>query len=147
MTTRAPLLAGQAVKAKATKAKKKTPEQRQAERRLKRQRARLAQGPRRLEEAFEQYHMANPAVFELFCRYSFELKAAGKRRGSGPQVFERIRWEFDTNPDLKGQTFAASNDLRAYYARLAMDTYPEHFAGWFRTSMTTSQRRVHARRI
>ena len=133
MATRAPLKSGQSVaRAKTT-------------RRPKKKRVDY-ENPLRLEESFEAFHGSQPAAFQMFCRYAFELKAAGYPKGSAGMVFERMRWEFATNPDLKGQAFKANNNHRAYYARLAMRLYPEHFGGWFAVRRVTSEGRPPARR-
>lgn len=45
------------------------------------------------ERAFEEFHAANPRVWELFERFALELVRAGRRRIGARLIGERIRWE------------------------------------------------------
>ena len=85
------------------------------------------------EAAFLRFHEENPAMFELFCRFAFEVREVGVKRAGAAMIRERMRWEYFTNPEYKGIPFTMNNNHGAYYARLAMQTYPEYFDGFFAT--------------
>lgn len=76
------------------------------------------------------WHAANPHVYELFKRFTFEAIARGHKRLSAWLVVNRIRWE--TSIETSGGDFKLSNCHIAYYARLFMDEFPQH-RGFFRT--------------
>jgi len=71
------------------------------------------------------YHLANPGVFKLFERFSFEAIEAGQERLSHWLITNRIRWEHDV-VERKTEAFKISNDFIAYYARLFMWKHMEH---------------------
>ena len=43
-------------------------------------------------DAWRAFHLDNPEVFELFCRFAREAKAAGRERFGAHAIGERIRW-------------------------------------------------------
>jgi hypothetical protein len=87
--------------------------------------------PSKNEGAFLAFIDANPTVLDLFCRFAWEMKQAGIKSIGAPAVWERVRWEFLTNPDYAGMGFKGNNNHRSYMARLAMERHPEQFAGFF----------------
>lgn len=76
------------------------------------------------------WHAANPHVYELFRRFTFEAIDRGHRKLSAWLIVNRIRWE--TTVETNGGDFKISNNFIAYYARLFMDEHPE-YRGFFRT--------------
>jgi hypothetical protein len=76
-----------------------------------------------------KWHKANPHIYELFERFTFEAIGHGHKNLSAWLIVNRIRWE--TNVVTKGADFKVSNDFIAYYARYFMHLHPEH-AGFFR---------------
>jgi hypothetical protein len=63
----------------------------------------------------EQFDRDNPVVWVEFCKFTFELIQAKRKRGGAKAVFERMRWECKTqttDPDYK-----LNNNYTAYYAR------------------------------
>jgi hypothetical protein len=85
---------------------------------------------------FEAYDHDNPAVWDLFVRFTRQALAAGHRRLSVSLVVERIRWE--TMVDTQSSDgLKINNNHRAYYARKFHETFPEH-AGFFRTRTVSS---------
>lgn len=105
----------------------------------------------RHERAFRRFHEANPQVYELFKRFTFEVMAAGHRNLSARMIFDRIRWEttintreYAINPDT-GKPLKIGNNHSPYYARLFMREYPEH-DGFFRTrAVGVRETRYHDR--
>lgn len=81
------------------------------------------------EPRFWEYHRANPQVYELFKRFTFEKINRGAQHLGASAVAERIRWE--TSLNTEGDEFKINNNYRAYYARLFMRDFPEH-EGFFR---------------
>jgi hypothetical protein len=76
------------------------------------------------------WHAANPQVYDLFKRFTFEAIDRGHRKLSAWLIVNRIRWE--TTVETMGGDFKISNNFIAYYARLFMDEHPE-YRGFFRT--------------
>jgi hypothetical protein len=78
----------------------------------------------------EAYHQANPEVYELIKRFTFQVIAAGFEHYSITSIYERVRWH--TMVETSGDPFKINNNHRAYYARKFMEDHPEH-RGFFRT--------------
>lgn len=83
-----------------------------------------------LAAEFESFDKANPEVWKLFRRFTFELIDKGRTHFSADAVVHRIRWETairTTTTDYK------INDHHvAFYARKFMRLYPQ-YDGFFRT--------------
>lgn len=80
---------------------------------------------------FFEFHQANPHVWNLFQRFTFEKINQGFRHFSVVAVCERIRWEtaiVTDDPD----GFKLNNDFRPAYARMFMEKFPQH-KSFFRT--------------
>ena len=89
-----------------------------------------------IQDGFDEFHAANPAIFTAFVGFARKLKAAGHRKGSAKLIIERIRWEYaitTTDPDFK-----VNNSYTSRYARLAMEACPD-LAGFFETRMLHTQ--------
>lgn len=76
------------------------------------------------------WHKANPHVYELFERFTFEAIRHGHKNLSAWLIVNRIRWE--TSVVTQGDDFKVSNDFIAYYARYFMHLHPA-YRGFFRT--------------
>lgn len=85
----------------------------------------------RLERAFEEFHAANPRVFELFEKFAFEVIGAGHRHYSADAILHRIRWHVAVETK-SGDGFKINDHHSAYYARLFEARHPER-SGFFRT--------------
>jgi hypothetical protein len=70
------------------------------------------------------WHRANPEVWKLFERFSFEAVGKGFTHFSHWSIMNRIRWE--TQIVTTGADFKISNDYFAFYARLWNATHPQH---------------------
>jgi hypothetical protein len=77
---------------------------------------------------FKAFHLANPKVYELFCKYAREAKAAGRERFSHWMIVNRIRWY--TAVETRGDDFKVNNNFIALYARLLVWQDPS-FDGFF----------------
>ncbi|CAB4122273.1 hypothetical protein UFOVP36_7 [uncultured Caudovirales phage] len=84
------------------------------------------EGPSRLtvKQRWWLFHKANPHVYELFERFTFEAISRGHKSLSAWLLVNRIRWE--TSIVTTGGDFKVSNDYIAYYARLFMARHPSH---------------------
>jgi|TARA_R100000479_G_scaffold107943_1_gene54167 hypothetical protein len=72
-----------------------------------------------------EWHKANPDVYDLFVKYSFEAIEAGRKRYSQWAIINRIRWNKEVETTGCDE-FKISNDHIAFYARLFHAHYPEH---------------------
>lgn len=86
----------------------------------------------KLEAKFWEFHLANPKVYELFDRFTWESIRRGRETFSATIVFERIRW-YTMVETVSDDDFKISNNHRPYYARLWMRNNPK-YDGFFRTS-------------
>ena len=84
----------------------------------------------RLDILFAEYHAKNPQVFELFKKFSRQVRDAGHKHFGAKAIMERIRWEaaLQTN-DPDG--FKVNNNFTSRYVRLLEKECPE-FQGFFR---------------
>jgi len=96
-----------------------------------------------LDAAFREFHEANPDVWRLFVRFTFDVIRRGFKHYSSKSIFERIRWHTDIETVIQTgeiKDFKLNNNYTAAYARLFGQTYPEH-AGFFRLRKRTSKSR------
>ena len=77
-----------------------------------------------LEEQVRAFHKANPEVWDLFVKFSFELMDRGFKHYSVSGVFDRIRWEQGAGADGTSE-FKIGNNYKPFYARAFMKMYPE----------------------
>lgn len=108
-----------------------------------------ARRPRsRLDELLRdtiRYHVKNPVVWKLFCRFALRaaqgtsdprFKAYGARL-----IFERIRWEVNVELfGVDGTRLRLNDHYSSYYGRAFELCYPEH-AGLFRKRELKSAKR------
>lgn len=88
-----------------------------------------------IQEAFEEFHKANPHVYRWFIHYAFKAINAGKTRISFKLIMNVIRWEvfigtmeINEIPLAGGETrkFKINNNYESRYARLFALDFPEH---------------------
>ena len=91
-----------------------------------------------MKKEFEEFHEANPRVYELFERFTFKIIERHYDHYGVSAVFERIRWHMTI--DTTSTDFKLNNNHRAYYARLFETKHPEH-EGFFRKRALTSANR------
>ena len=83
-----------------------------------------------IKRTWWSWHKANPEVYELFKKFTWQVIGAGHKNYSSKAIFERIRWHTDV--ETGGDPFKINNNYTAYYARLFMVDHPE-YDGFFRT--------------
>jgi len=93
-------------------------------------------------EKFFVYHRDNPHVFDLFYKYTCQLKNTGRRHYGAQMVFERMRWHYAV--ETQGDEFKINNNYVSCYTRLLAQIYPE-FKDFFETRCTPgTARKVRA---
>ena len=83
-------------------------------------------------EEFEEFHVANPGVYDALVRLTRQAIVAGKTRGSINMLFEVVRWERYLAITDANSRYRLNNNYRAHYARMLMDKNPE-MTGFFNT--------------
>lgn len=86
--------------------------------------------PGSIQESFEQFHAANPWVYEALRRLSMELVERGRKKIGIGMLFEVLRWQHARTTVDATSEFKLNNNLRSRYARLLMDQEPD-LAGVF----------------
>jgi len=86
-------------------------------------------GSKTPQERFEEFHRANPSVYQELRRLALILKNRGHKRIGISMLFEQMRWQwYATTTDVTG--FKLNNNYRAYYARMLMEN-EEGLDGFF----------------
>lgn len=85
----------------------------------------------KLLRRFQKFHAANPEVYELFKRFTFQAIQRGRSNYSADAVFHRIRWHVDIET-RSVDDFKLNDHYTACYARLFMRDFPAH-EGFFET--------------
>lgn len=94
-----------------------------------------------LVEKFNDYHAANPGIYDLFKKYSFDLKVAGRKRYSQWTIINKIRWDNDVN--VANSLFKISNDYISLYARKLVQEHPTEFKDFFKLKKMKKLRKSH----
>lgn len=89
-----------------------------------------------LRERMQEFHEANPEVYELFKRFTFQVIRSGRKNFGVSAVWERMRWY--TNIETVNDEYKLNNNHRAYYSRMFMEDYPQ-YAGFFRTRIVKDE--------
>lgn len=85
-----------------------------------------------IDEAFEEFHGANPHVFRNLQMLAFQALRAGRKKIGIKFLFERLRWEYMVKTNRPENEYALNNNFTSRYARLLMETY-EDLDGLFET--------------
>lgn len=89
-----------------------------------------------LYEEWEEFHKANPKVYELVCHYAQQVINRGLEEYAIATIWERLRWHLTIETHSETD-FKLPNNHRAYYARLWLDEHPD-YPKFFRTCMLRS---------
>jgi hypothetical protein len=84
---------------------------------------------------FLKFHRANPNVYDLFCKITFQAMQKGLQNFGVGAVFEIMRWETGVVKETSSQTLC--NTYRAYYARLFELHHPT-YTGYFRSKSSSA---------
>lgn len=83
----------------------------------------------RIVERFVDYHRENPAVYDQFKRFAFQLKEAGRDHFGAKAIAERIRFETAVRGN---DDFKLNNNFVSCMVRILCWEHPE-FCGFFET--------------
>ena len=84
-----------------------------------------------IAENFAVFHEANPHVYKMLSKFTFEAINAGFKHFGARMIWERMRWYTAIDaPDL-GTFFKLNDHYIAYYSRLFMKDHPR-YKGFFR---------------
>ena len=75
-----------------------------------------------IQQQFETFHAANPAVYERLLRMALNVRRLGRERVGIATLYEALRYEALTTT---GDHYRLNNSFRSHYARLLMDTHPD----------------------
>ncbi len=88
-----------------------------------------------LEARFREFHAKYPEVFASFVGRAIRMQMKC-RRHSAYAIMNLVRYG---DHDFKGLKTKIGNDLIPYYARLAMNLYPQRLEGFFTTRRLTTE--------
>lgn len=89
----------------------------------------------RIDNAFQAFHDANPGVWELFQKFTFELISKKFKHYSADAVCHQIRWH--TAVITNDRDFKLNNNYTSRYARLFHKAHSQH-SNFFRTRSLSS---------
>jgi len=76
------------------------------------------------ELRFQDFHAANPHIYELVKKYTLDVIGTGRKSFSMTSIFERIRWY--TTIETSGEEFKINQNFIPYYSRMFMADHPQH---------------------
>lgn len=85
---------------------------------------------RRRFNAFLDFHLDNPHIYQLILDRCNEMMAVGVEHYSIECILNRIRWDYDIGVHKDKSGFKFSNNHKSFYARLIEDNNP-HLKGFF----------------
>jgi hypothetical protein len=78
---------------------------------------------------FENYHLNNPKMYDVFERFTFEAIKSGRKYFGSQSILERVRWF--TAIESRDDIFKVNNNYAAFYSRMFEEKHPE-WKGFFR---------------
>jgi len=82
----------------------------------------LFEQPKTLDELFDEYHEANPHVYDAVLHLAQMAQARGIERWSIQGIFEVLRWESSIRTN--SVPWKLNNRFRGHYARKVMREHP-----------------------
>lgn len=76
-----------------------------------------------IQERFEEFHKANPRIYDLLVRFALEAKRSGRPRYSIDAIIQRVRWHLSI--ETTDSDFKLNDHFTSRYARLIMSRVPE----------------------
>ena len=86
---------------------------------------------RSIDDRFEEFLRDHPDVWWMFHRFAWDLKNAGRTRGSADAIVHRIRWEHWTSSSGT-KDFKINDHFSSRLATKMIQEYPS-FAEFFET--------------
>jgi hypothetical protein len=82
-------------------------------------------GKKTIQQQFEEFHAANPMVFELLERFTQQAVDRGRRRIGIRMLWERVRWEVMLGTEDMNSDYKINDHYHSRYVRLLISTHPE----------------------
>jgi hypothetical protein len=79
-----------------------------------------------IRQQFEQFHAANPQVYDKLVELARKVRARGFTQYSLYALYNVARWHFTIEQD-GSEEFKLNNNYQPYYARLLMTREPDLF--------------------
>jgi hypothetical protein len=76
-----------------------------------------------IDSRFNEFHLANPHVYETLVRYAREALRAGKSRVGMKALWERMRWDFFVTN--RSEDYKLNNSYASRYVRLIAQREPD----------------------
>ena len=92
-----------------------------------------------LEKEFEDFHTANPHIWETIELYANKAISNGVKRWSMRSILEVIRWDSAISTSSRG--YKVNDHLSPYYARHWNKVHPE-YEGFFALRKTKGEKHV-----
>jgi hypothetical protein len=77
---------------------------------------------------FNEWHGANPHVYQQFKTLAFQMLKTGRQRYSARTIIEVMRWHYDL--ETTGDVFELNDNFTPIYVRLLIHHHPE-FTNFF----------------
>jgi hypothetical protein len=81
--------------------------------------------PRTIQQRFEAFHAANPAVYRKLCELTTDLVAKGRTRLGIGMLWEVLRWHWMMTTADAASDFKLNDHYRSRYVRLMLAERPE----------------------
>jgi NAD-dependent DNA ligase len=73
---------------------------------------------------FQQYHQANPHLYELYKAIAMQLIQQNRRIIGSAHIFQKMRYEYQFKTD--GSPFKIDNNFAPHYARKFVLEHPQY---------------------
>lgn len=92
-----------------------------------------------IQAKFDEFDRQHPDVYDLFKKFAWQLRNAGRDRGGAKSIMERIRWELATTSSPEKDGFKINNNFTSRYARKLIEDDPS-FGDFFETRRLSTNR-------
>ena len=79
-----------------------------------------------IKDSFDQFHITNPQVYNIFETKAFDAINMGKTKMSSKLILNVIRWEAFIQTTDKNSTYKINDAYTAHYARMFAENNPVH---------------------
>lgn len=77
-----------------------------------------------IQERFENFHAANPQVYQVLHKMTWDLYNKGKRKVGMKMLWEVLRWQVETGEIVTTDDFRLNNVFTSRYARKIASSHP-----------------------
>jgi hypothetical protein len=78
-----------------------------------------------MQEQFEQFHTANPWVYDLIVSMARDLHERGRKKIGIAMLIEVMRWQYWRTTNDANSDFKINNNYKSRYARLVIEKNPD----------------------